>query len=76
MEVNIWLALGLIGGVILALAISGYFGNALGTTMNSFKSGTGDFVLGISNWFFGLAIVIALVVVAIAIIYAYQQTQS
>jgi hypothetical protein len=76
MEVKIWVTLGLVGGMILALAIAGYFGHAFGTTMNAIMPGTGDSIITMSNVFFGLAVITAIVVIIVAFIYAYQQSQG
>ncbi|MEM3829154.1 MAG: hypothetical protein QXS48_00615 [Candidatus Aenigmatarchaeota archaeon] len=74
MEINIWVVLGIMGSIILALGLLAYFGNVLGRTMNAILPGTGDFFISTGNIFLFICIVVVFIVVVVFIYLATQQS--
>lgn len=75
MEVNVWIALGVIGSLVFVLGLLAYLGHGLGKTMNAFLPGSGDVFTSIGNTFLYFCIFL-IVIVVIGFLYLITQQGS
>jgi hypothetical protein len=68
--IKVIVVLGTIGGIIAAMLISAFFGNAFGNTMNSVVPGSGNFALSLSDSLVWGVVFIIVIVVTIFVLKA------